>query len=396
MFDLLAGCKVIDLTTIVLGPYGTQTLGDMGADVIKVESPSGDLYRAVEPSRSEGMGAVFMGTNRNKRSLCIDLKKTEGSQILLDLVKGADVLVHNMRPKAAARLGLSYEQMKAVNPELVYCVSAGYGQDGPYADHPAYDDIIQAVSGAADLNATAAGEPRFLPTVACDKIAGLHLALAVLGGLNRKNREGVGCFIEAPMFETMLSFLYNEHLFGETFRPPLGPVGYNRLMNPYRKPYRTKDGFIAALPYSTAHWTAFFTIAGKPEMLELDWVTEPKKRSQNIDKLYALIEDAMPDKTSEDWLKALRAADIPCAPVNSLKGLLNDPHLAAVGFFEEVAHPSEGDIVSVRSPFVTKDVGQSADRPVPQKGQQTREILTELGLPSEQINALFAAGAVYE
>jgi crotonobetainyl-CoA:carnitine CoA-transferase CaiB-like acyl-CoA transferase len=396
MLDLLTGCKIVDLTTIVLGPYGTQTLGDMGADVIKVESPDGDLYRAVEPSRTEGMGAVFMGVNRNKRSLCIDLKKPEGKEILLALVKEADVFVHNMRPKAAERLGLTYGDLQALNPKLVYCMSAGYGQDGPYADNPAYDDIIQAVSGAAALNANANGEPRFLPTVAADKVAGLHLALAVLGGLNRRNREGVGCAIEAPMFEAMLSFFYAEHLFGETFRPPIGGVGYNRVLNPYRKPYKTKDGFIAAMPYSSVQWQKFLTIAGKNDLADADWVRSPDSRSRNIDKLYAVIEEVMPQRTSEDWLSALKEADIPCGPVNDLQGLLKDPHLEAVDFFRHEDHPTEGEIVTVRSPFIGTGIETSDDKPVPKKGQQTREILEELGLPSEQVEALLAAGAVYE
>ena len=258
MLPLLQGIRVLDFTTIVLGPYATQTLGDLGADVIKIEPLQGDLFRTVRPGRSRSMGAGFMGFNRNKRSLAIDLKRPQSRAVLARLVSGADAVVHNMRPKAAEPLGLDYEQLSRIKPDLVYAFAAGYDQGGPNANEPAYDDIVQAAAGVAALNANAQGEPRYLATILCDKVGGLHLAIAVATGLAHRARTGKGCCIEAPMFESTVAFLMSEQLGGETFVPALGSTGYDRLAAPNRKPYRTQDGFMAILPYNGTHWTAFF------------------------------------------------------------------------------------------------------------------------------------------
>ncbi len=396
MFDLLSGCRIIDLTTIVLGPYATQILGDMGADVIKVEAPGGDLFRASSESRSAGMSPGFMNCNRNKRSIALDLKSAAGLGVMLDLVRGAEVFVHNMRPQAATRLGLSYDDLKAVNGNLVYCAGPGYGQNGPYANYPAYDDVIQAMSGIGRLNADAAGEPRFFPTIACDKIAGLHLALAVVGALARRRGGGEGCYIEAPMFESVLSFLYVEHLEGATFRPATGKTGYHRITNPYRKPYKTKDDYIAVLPYSTQQWCRFFALAGRKDLAAADWVQESRERSKNVARLYEILEAIMVERTTEEWLRELRRLEIPCAPVNGLDGLLDDPHLAETGFFQDMDHPTEGKIRSVRSPFLTQGVEVTDDRAAPKVGQHSREILRELGLDERRIGDLLGQGAVQE
>lgn len=393
MFDMLKGARIIDLSAIVLGPYATQILGDMGADVIKVEPPSGDLFRASATSRTDLMSPGFMNCNRNKRSITLDLKSEDGRGVFLDLIRGADVFVHNMRPQAAERLGLSYDALKAVNPKLIYCTGPGYGQDGPYADYPAYDDVIQAMSGIGQLNATAEGEPRFFPTIACDKIGGLHLALAVLGGIVRRASTDEGCYIEAPMFESVLSFLYLEHLAALTFRPPTGTSGYHRVMTPFRKPYKTKDNYIALLPYSGKHWASFFRLAGRTDMAEADWVVDPRKRAQNIERLYEMLEEIMPERTTAEWLESLTEIDIPCAPVNSLDGLLDDPHLNETGFFHEFDHPTEGQVRSVRSPFLTQGVTVTEDIPSPKLGQHSQEILQELGYDDDRIAELLATSA---
>ncbi len=266
MLDLLNGVRILDLTSIVLGPYASQILGDLGAEVIKIEPCSGDLFRSVRPGRSAEMGAGFLNCNRNKSSLAIDLKHPEGAELLRTLVASADVVVHNMRSASAKALGLSFEALAEINPKIVYCRAPGFGAKGPYAGSPAYDDIIQAISGLAHLNRNAADEPRFLPTIICDKVGGLHLAIAVLGGLVRRLATGKGCGVEAPMFESMVSFLMVEQLAGQSYVPALGPVGYERLQSPYRRPFRTADGFIAILPYNTKHWTSFLTLIGRSDL----------------------------------------------------------------------------------------------------------------------------------
>jgi crotonobetainyl-CoA:carnitine CoA-transferase CaiB-like acyl-CoA transferase len=394
MFDLLTGVRILDLTTIVLGPFATQTLGDLGADVIKIESPSGDLFRAVRPGRSRHMGAGYLNCNRNKRSLVIDLKAAAGRALMMELTGKADVLVHNMRPKAVNRLGLGYEQLKTINAGLVYCAAPGFGGDGPYADEPAYDDVIQAASGLAALNAGAEGEPRFLSTIVCDKVGGLYLVQAVLAGLVRRSRTGKGCYIETPMFESMAAFLMVEQMAGRSFRPPLGGTGYDRLLSPHRKPYRTRDGYIALLPYSTEHWQRFLRFVGRDDLVSADSVVNPLERSENIDRLYQVVSESMPARTTQDWLSILDDLDIPCSRVNRLDDLFDDPHLKAVGFFREVDHPSEGALLAPRSPFRTGDVETRPDRPAPDLGAQYAEVLEEFGIAADRICALVAAGVV--
>jgi crotonobetainyl-CoA:carnitine CoA-transferase CaiB-like acyl-CoA transferase len=394
MFDLLTGVRILDLTTIVLGPFATQTLGDLGADVIKIESPSGDLFRAVRPGRSRHMGAGYLNCNRNKRSLVIDLKAAAGRALMMELTGKADVLVHNMRPKAVNRLGLGYERLKTINAGLVYCAAPGFGGDGPYADEPAYDDVIQAASGLAALNAGAEGEPRFLSTIVCDKVGGLYLVQAVLAGLVRRSRTGKGCYIETPMFESMAAFLMVEQMAGRSFRPPLGGTGYDRLLSPHRKPYRTRDGYIALLPYSTEHWQRFLRFVGRDDLVSADSVVNPLERSENIDRLYQVVSESMPARTTQDWLSILDDLDIPCSRVNRLDDLFDDPHLKAVGFFREVDHPSEGALLAPRSPFRTGDVETRPDRPAPDLGAQYAEVLEEFGIAADRICALVAAGVV--
>jgi crotonobetainyl-CoA:carnitine CoA-transferase CaiB-like acyl-CoA transferase len=394
MLPLLQGVRIIDFTSIVLGPYATQFLGDFGAEVIKVEPPEGDLFRSVRPGRSRRMGAGFLNCNRNKRSLALDLKQPGASDVVHALVATADVVIHNMRPRSAARMGLSFETLSKVNSRLVYAYAPAFDQRGRSADAPAYDDIIQAISGLAHLNANAQGEPRYLPTIVCDKVGGLHLALAVLAALTWRNRTGRGCCIEAPMFESMVSFLMVEQLGGATFDPPLGGTGYERLSARNRKPFPSSDGYVSILPYTTAQWAAFFDIIGRPEEANSPLIQDPVLRSQNVDALYATIADVTPTRTTAQWLEVLRARDVPCARVNSIDDLLQDPHLNDIGLISTMTHPTEGALRSTRSPFHLHGVAEQQDLPAPGIGADARTLLREAGFSDERIEALAAAGVV--
>lgn len=395
MHKLLQGVRVIDLSTIVLGPYATRFLADFGAEVIKIEAPGGDLFRSVRPGRSGTMGAGFISCNRNKRSLGLDLSRPEGQAVLHRLVAGADAVVHNMRPASARRIGADYERLKAIRPDLVYAFSTGFGQDGPKAGEPAYDDTIQAASGLADLNAGPDGRPRYVPTIVGDKVGGLHLAVAVLAGLTARARTGQGACIEAPMLETVTSFLMLEQLGGRAFDPPLGGCGYERLSSPNRRPHQTRDGYIAIIPYNTAHWRAFMELAGRDDLADAPLVNDPVVRSAGIDALYAVIAETTPRYTTAEWLALLGARDIPCAPVNKLDDLFDDPHLKAVGLFQPQEHPSEGRLVNVRSPFVVAGETPAPDRPTPEPGQDGEAVLRDCGWSDAEIAALESSGALW-
>lgn len=393
---MLKGIRVIDFTSVVLGPYATQILGDFGADVVKVEPLNGDVFRYVRPGHSADMGAGFINCNRNKRSIGIDLTTEEGQDLVLKLVADADVVVHNMRPKSTRKLGIDFDRLKAVNPKLVYCYASGFGQNGSGADEPAYDDTIQAVSGMAFLNANAVGEPRFLPTIIADKVGGLHLAISVLAGLASRAQQGKAVSIEAPMFESMVSFLLVEQLSGRSFVPPLGGTGYDRLQSPYRKPFTTSDGFISVIPYTTTHWKRFFELVGREEMADDERVTNPSLRSRSIDLLYSIIDEVTPEKSTEEWMTLLRERDIPCANVNRLDDLMDNRHLQEVGMFRQESHPTEGDMMMVRSPFRVLSEEYQPDLPAPGHGVHTREVLLDAGLTSEEIDRLMKDGVVCE
>lgn len=369
MYNLLNGVRVLDLTAVVLGPFATQYLGDFGADVIKVEPPAGDNFRYVRPARSEDMGAGFLNLNRNKRSVCLDLKSEEDQSQFQKLLGEADVLVHNMRPAAAKRLGLDPAELHQENPRLIYCVAPGYSSRGRNADKPAYDDIIQAASGIAALNKGAEEEPRYIPTIVCDKVSGMHLAMAVLAGIAHQARTGQGCFIEAPMFEGMVSFLMAEQLAGETFQPAKGGLGYERLLSPNRRPHRTSDGYIGVLPYTGKHWFRVLEFLDHTLVNEA-WVMCASQRSARINELYEVLAKHLPTRTTEQWLSIFNELDIPCTPVNSMEDLLTDKQLQDVEFFREIKHPTEGNIRSIRTPFWVDGVEQRPDTPAPSLEQQ--------------------------
>jgi crotonobetainyl-CoA:carnitine CoA-transferase CaiB-like acyl-CoA transferase len=377
MFDLLKGVRIVDLSTIVLGPYATQLLGDFGADVIKVEAPAGDLFRAARPGRPGGDGAGFLNVNRNKRSIMLDLARDADRQALLRLAATADVFVHNMRPRAIARLGFDYDAVRAVRPDIVYCAARGFGA-GLQGDEPAYDDIVQAASGLAWLNAGPDGAPRYVPSILADKVAGLHLALAIAAGIASRERSGKGVFIETPMYEAMVSFLLPEHLGGESFDPPIGPMGYDRMTSPDRRPFRTADGYLTIMPYTLAHWQRYLRMTGNEALADDPRVVEPEQRSHHVDMLYGIIAAQSPGRTNAEWIALLRAADIPHAAVNRMEDLLDDPHLASAKMFGWLDHPHEGRIRSMRSPFAVHGRHETPDRPAPALGADTSAILAEI------------------
>lgn len=388
MLDLLRGLRILDLTTVVLGPYATQMLGDLGAEIIKVEPPGGDVFRAVRPGRSENLGAGFLGCNRNKQSITLDLGTAQGQEAFKRLVGTVDVVVHNMRPRSAEKLGVDFEACRARNPSIVYCYASGFGQEGPFANEPAYDDTIQAISGLAYLNAGADGVPRFLRTILADKVGGLHLVIAVLAAVAAQRRTGEAVCIEAPMFESLVSFLMVEQLGGMSFDPPLGGTGYERLASPNRKPFETRDGYISILPYTAAHWVRFLQLVGRTDLTEDPRVLNSVDRSRNIDMLYGVIEAAAPLHTTDAWLSLLRERDIPCARVNRLDDLFENEHLRAVGMFRQVDHPTEGPVMTVRSPFRAVGATEVADRPAPVPGGDGRQILQSAGFDETEIDAL--------
>jgi crotonobetainyl-CoA:carnitine CoA-transferase CaiB-like acyl-CoA transferase len=386
----LAGIKVLDLTTVVLGPLATQILGDLGAEVIKVEAPDGDIMRYAGPARHREMGHVFLNLNRNKRSLVLDLKRPEAAPILLALAAQADVFMHNMRRQAMARLGFAWERLQEVNPRLVYCSAQGYGQDGPLADRPAFDDIIQGGCGLVSLEMATGGEARFVPTLIGDKTVGLTMVYAVMAALLQRAHTGRGQAIEVPMLETMTAFVMAEHLGGLTFDPPIGPPGYARMLAPDRRPHRTADGHVCILPYTDRHWRDFFGIAGRSELAEDPRLADAETRSRYVAELYALVAQCVRDRPSAFWLDRLKAADIPCGPVNPLADLPTDAQLAAVDFFPLAEHPSEGSIRMVRPPVRFGDADCGLRHPAPRLGEHSRAILREAGYGEREIDDLVA------
>ncbi|MBD9418196.1 CoA transferase [Achromobacter sp. ACM04] len=389
----LAGVRILDLSTVVMGPYATQVLADLGADVIKVEPPAGDNMRAVGPMRNPGMGHIYLHLNRNKRSVVLDLKTPEGLEACLKLAESCDALLYNIRPQAMARLGLSYETVAARNPRIVYLGAYGYGEAGPYAGRPAYDDLIQGQTGIAALSAQQSGDvPRYAPLTLADRAVGLHVGIALVSAVLHARSTGQGQQVEIPMFEGMAHLVLGDHLGGATFDPPLGPTGYARLLAPHRRPYATVDGYISLLIYNDKHWRNFFDLIGRPELSRDSRFSTHGARAAHIGEVYAFVADVIASRGSQDWLEGLARADIPASPLYSVDDLLQDEHLAATGFIPPMDHPSEGRIRTTAPLGRYENTPTSIRRPAPRLGQHSREVLAEAGYDPARIDAMTARG----
>jgi crotonobetainyl-CoA:carnitine CoA-transferase CaiB-like acyl-CoA transferase len=389
----LKGLKIIELTSVVLGPWAAQILADMGAEVVKVEAPFGDSNRQLGASRNPNMAALYLSNNRNKRSLVLDLKQSSARDALLAIVKDCDVLLHNNRPQVMTKLKLEYNDIKAVNENIIYCGTYGYSKDGPYGEKGALDDSIQAASGIAALNELVLGEPRYLPTVVADKTTAITVVYSILAALFHRERTGNGQEIEVPMFETMVSFVMAEHIWGEIFEPPLGKAGYTRLMSHHRKPYKTKDGYIAVLPYMNNHWKTFCEKAERQDLIEDDRFKNLSSRVENIDDTYSETGKILATKTTQEWLDIFADTKVPVIIVNSLDDLFTDPHLEAVGFWQDFDHPTEGKLKMPGFPVKFSETPATIRKHAPNFGEHSLEILAEAGVDEETIKQMIQSKA---
>ena len=396
MKGALDGVRILDLTTVGFGPYATQLLGDYGADVVKVEPPAGDITRGIGPFRNPGMGHFFLGANRNKRNVVLDLKDARARDALMQVAADSDVVITSVRPAAMARLGLAYEDFVAVRPDIIYVALVGFGQDGPYAARPAYDDVIQGTSGMADMQGGRSGAPQMVKASICDKICSQFATHATLAALFHRERTGEGQFVEVPMLESMVGFNLVEHHAGGSFKPPLGPMGYDRTMAEHRRPYATKDGYVCVLPYNEKQWKAFFVLMGRDEMVDDIRINDAKIRSERIGELYEMVAELVADWTSDALLEALENADVPNGRSVPLAELAQDPHLAAVKLIEEVDHPSEGTIKMAR-PSVKMSKSPTSIRSLPESlGERSVEVLLEAGVPQSEIDTMLEAGITFD
>ena len=389
----LAGVNILDLTTVVMGPFATQILGDMGAEIIKVEAPAGDNMRWVGPMKNPGMGHIHMHLNRNKRSLVLDLKKPEGLAAIKRLVAKSDALIYNVRPQAMARLGLSYEEVKAINPKLVYVGAYGFSERGTYAGKPAYDDLIQGAAGVPFLTQEQGSDvPRYAPVTLGDRSVGLQTVIATVGALFHALRTGQGQSVDVTMFESLSQFVLGDHMGGRTFEPPLGDAGYARLIAPHRRPYGTRDGYLCVLIYNDKHWRNFFEAIDRKDLESDPRFCDHTARAANIRDVYQFVADIMLTRTTAEWQALLDNADIPNTPMHTMDSLIADPHLNSSGFFPLYAHPTEG---TVRT---TAPVGEWSETPLsirslaPRLGEHSREILRELSYDEADIDAMLASG----
>jgi len=387
----LIGVKVIDLTTVVMGPFATQILAELGADVIKIEPHEGDNMRHAGPMKSTGMGYMFLNLNRGKRGIVLDLKQPEGRQALMRLLPSTDVLIYNVRPQAMARLGLSYEAVREVNPRILYVGAYGYSQRGPYAAKAAYDDLIQGAAGVPWLASRNGAEaPRYAPVNLADRLTGLHAVYAVTSALFHRERTGEGQAVEVPMFESVAHFVLGDHSAGLTYDPPIADPGYARLLA--RRPYATRDGYICVLVYNDKQWKSFFDAIGRPEMMSDARYSSQANRAKHIAEIYDALADLLKTRTTAEWRALLEKADIPVSAMNSIEDVVHDPHLSASGFFAKERHPTEGDLLAPRTPTNWSESQPDAPRPAPRLGEHSREVLREAGYSESEISELARSG----
>lgn len=391
----LSGIRIVDSTSIQMGPYATMILADLGADVIKIESPGGDTSRQTSPYVHKGMGHTFLNSNRNKRSVVLDLKNPEGRAALLEISKTADVFVHNVRPQAMERLKLGYEAFKEINPRIVYVAGVGFSSKGRYGGRVALDDLIQGMACIPALYEQATGhEPRYVPTAFADRSSALHVALAILAGVISRNSTGRGQQIEVPMFENLVHTVFGEHLEGETFIPSRGHMGHPRTVSLERRPYRSKDGYMCVLIYNDKQWRNFFKIIGDPGRFESDHrFSNMENRIKNIDAVYQFLSDTLETQSTEYWIKHFVENDIPIAKMHSLEDTLNDPHLSDVNFFATAQHPTEGPIRVMHYQTDFSETPVSPKRHAPRLGEHTAEVLAEYGYSADKIKELVKQGA---
>ena len=387
----LSGVKVLDLTTVVMGPFATQLLSELGADVIKVESHDGDNMRHPAPMKNPGMGYMFLNLNRGKRGIVLDLKKPEGREALMRLIPQTDVLIYNVRPQAMARLGLSYEDLRKANPKIIYVGAYGYSQRGPYAAKAAYDDLIQGISGIPSLvKKSGAAAPAYAPVNLADRVTGLHAVYAVTAALFHRERTGQGQSVEVPMFESLAHFVLGDHSAGETFDPPSGETGYARLLA--RKPYQTSDGYLCILVYNDKQWKSFADSIGQPDLMKDVRFATQANRARHISEIYAWLAKIIITRTTAEWMALMEKADIPVARVNEIADLIDDPHLEATGFFSIEEHPSEGRLRTMRTPTNWSESSPGAQRHAPRLGEHSAEVLKEAGYSDEEIAELGRKG----
>ncbi len=390
------GIRVLDMTTVFVGPYSSQLLGDMGAEVIKVEAPDGDLTRNSGPFVNPGMAASFLQLNRNKRAITLNLKTEGGAEALRALMRETDLFVHNMRPEPLARLGFDYDSIRELNPGLIYCNIWGFGREGRYAGQAAYDDVIQGAAGLVALEGFGGKEARYVPSLIADKTTGLFAAYAMAAALYHKLATGEGQEIEVPMFESMVSFTFLEHLAGESFVPAQGAPGSVRHAIPMRWPYKTKDGHICALPGSDKHWRGMLTAIDREDLWENPIIKDRNARRENIDAVNALIGELMAERTTAEWLPLLAEAGVPCMPISTLSDVVADGHLGDVGFWHETELPIEGKVRLMKPPYTLSKSPATIRRDPPRFGEHTRAILAEHGYDAETVERLLAEGAALD